>query len=235
MKRKILFAFAHPDDETFTVGGLLATLAKRSDVETIIYTATLGDAGKCGNPPVCSKEELPRVRKQELMTAASILGVDRVITGTYLDGTLGKIDENALVQTVRNLISTYQPSVVVTFPPHGISGHEDHKAIQKATYRAVAEDKNSPVEKLYYVTAINNRPHAPAYTNSLDEIDAIHCFGDEEAKKVQQALQAHRTQHLSVERVFPDVYNECFKKFDNCEYFILAWKKNEAVNIKVVI
>jgi LmbE family N-acetylglucosaminyl deacetylase len=223
MKKRILFCFAHPDDETFTVGGLLASLAKRDDVETIVYSATLGDAGKCGNPPVCTKEELPHVRKKELEQAAAILGVDHLVTDTYPDGKLPE-HEDALVASVRRLIDEYQPKIVVTFPPHGISGHRDHQAIQRATYRAVTEAKETPVEQLYYVTVVG-RPSS-RYSDSIEKIDVIFSFGKEEAKKVQQALLAHRTQHLSVERVFPSVHSDSFHKFQNREYFILAWSKN---------
>ena len=62
---KILFAFAHPDDESFITGGLIHRLSKNQNVQTILYSATKGDAGKCGNPAVCKKEELAAVREKE--------------------------------------------------------------------------------------------------------------------------------------------------------------------------
>lgn len=220
MKKRILFSFAHPDDETFTVGGLLASLAKRDDVETIVYSATLGDAGKCGNPPVCTKEQLPQVRKKELEQAANILGVDHLIIGTYPDGKLSEYEE-PLVRDICHIIERYKPTVVVTFPPHGISGHRDHQAIQRATYRAVTA-MDHIVEQLYYVTVVG-RPDR--FGDPIENIDIIFTFTEEEAKKVRQALLAHRTQHLSVERVFPSVHNESFHKFQNREYFIRAWSK----------
>ena len=220
MKKRILFCFAHPDDETFTVGGLLASLAKREDVETIVYSATLGDAGKCGNPPICTKEELPHVRKKELEQATAILGVDHVITGTYPDGKLPEYEEQ-LVDSICHIIEQYKPSVVVTFPPHGISGHRDHQAIQRATYQAV-KAMDHIVEQLYYVTVVG-RPDR--YGDPIENIDIVFTFTDEEAKKVRQALLVHRTQHLSVERVFPTVHHDSFHKFQNREYFIRAWSK----------
>ena len=68
MDRCLFLSFAHPDDETFTTGG---TCARYSDegVRIVLSTATLGEAGKPGDPPVCLPEELPRVREGELREA----------------------------------------------------------------------------------------------------------------------------------------------------------------------
>ena len=228
MIKRILFFFAHPDDETFTVGGLLASLSNRNDVETIVYSATLGDAGKCGSPPICSREELSLIRKKELEKAIEILGADHLITGTYQDGKLNELEEGELTNKVKNLIHQYHPEVVITFPPHGISGHVDHKAIQQATYKAISEDKDTPVQKLFYVTVPSNIQKKPTHTDTFDDIDVTVCFKQAEAEKVRNALKAHRTQHLSVERVFPSLNNKAFDKFGNCEYFILAWKKENS-------
>jgi N-acetylglucosamine malate deacetylase 2 len=235
MKKRILFCFAHPDDESFTVGGVLSKYSQHKDIETIVYTATLGDAGKCGNPPVCTKDELAKVRENELKEAASILGVDILITDTYKDGKLQTLADGELTQSVKNIIHQYKPETVVTFPPHGISGHPDHLAIQRAVFEAVTTDENTPVNKLFYVTVPSNVSLKPPYTDPIDSIDVIECFGVEEARKVQKALQAHRTQHLSVEMTFPTIYEEEFEKYGNCEYFMLAWKKSDNVRHDVLI
>ena len=56
--RCLLAVFAHPDDETFRPGGTLALLA-RGGVRVQVLTATRGEAGSCGDPPLCTPEELP--------------------------------------------------------------------------------------------------------------------------------------------------------------------------------
>ena len=70
----LLAVFAHPDDETFRPGGTLALLARRG-VEVHVLTATRGEAGSCGDPPLCSPEELPAVRESELRCACAALGL----------------------------------------------------------------------------------------------------------------------------------------------------------------
>jgi len=47
----ILFSLAHPDDESFMVAGVSCKYGARG-VRLVLATATLGDAGKVGDPPV---------------------------------------------------------------------------------------------------------------------------------------------------------------------------------------
>lgn len=234
---RILFSFAHPDDESFTIGGVLASLAGQQEVDTILYSATLGDAGKCGNPPICKQECLSDVRKQELMTAANILGINHLRYDTFPDGKLNQLSKNTLADRVKELIHEFKPQIVVTFPPHGISGHPDHKEIQKATLHAITSDEHTPVEALYYVTVTKScdcNVNA-TYANTLDEIAVSIHYGADEAAMVKQALKAHKTQHLSVERVFPTIHSNEFTKFNNVEHFMLAWHKNGYVIPKNVL
>lgn len=229
MKKRILFSFAHPDDETFITGGILAKYSKRKDIETIVYSATLGDAGKCGNPPVCSKADLAMVRKNELENACHILGVTTVVTGTFKDGTLLDLPNDVLSDAVKQVVKTYQPNVVVTFPPHGISGHRDHIAMQKATLEAITSDVHTPVEKLYYVTLASESGKTFDGRRTVDDMNDVTLiinYTENEMEVVRKALLAHQTQHLSVERVFPMIHEQLpFSKYGNRECFILKWSK----------
>ena len=63
--RTLLAVLAHPDDETFRCGGMLALLA-RQGVRVQVLTASRGQAGSCGDPPVCRPEVLGTVREAEL-------------------------------------------------------------------------------------------------------------------------------------------------------------------------
>jgi hypothetical protein len=67
-KLSLLAVFAHPDDETFRPGGTLALLA-RHGVRVEVLTFTHGEAGSCGDPPLCTSAELPAVREHELRSA----------------------------------------------------------------------------------------------------------------------------------------------------------------------
>ena len=74
--RCLLAVFAHPDDESFRPGGTLALLA-RSGVRVHLLTATRGEAGACGDPPLCTPEELAGAGGNvELRCACAALGVE---------------------------------------------------------------------------------------------------------------------------------------------------------------
>ena len=81
---RLLFIYAHPDDESFAVAGISRMYADQG-VEIALVTATRGDAGRAGEPPICSRGELPAVREAELRTAARLLGIGRVTVLDYLD------------------------------------------------------------------------------------------------------------------------------------------------------
>ncbi|MFP3489118.1 PIG-L family deacetylase, partial [Staphylococcus sp. SIMBA_130] len=106
---RFIFIFAHTDDESFTCGGTLIELAKAKDTKTILYSATPGDAGKCGEPPLCQVDELAEVRKKELEKASKLLGIDELYIGDYQDGKLNNLPDDELKNDVLKRIEAVQP------------------------------------------------------------------------------------------------------------------------------
>lgn len=51
MPARILLVFAHPDDESFVAAGLSRRYAD-AGAEIALVTATRGEAGSCGDPPL---------------------------------------------------------------------------------------------------------------------------------------------------------------------------------------
>lgn len=222
-KKRILFVFAHPDDETFTSGVTICHYANQPDVSIHLLCATRGEAGKPGNPPICTQEELPFVREKELMQAAAILGIDSVEFMGYVDKQLSHVPAEELAAKIQDAIKQHQPQIVITFVPHGISGHPDHQAISAATRLAVERfGPVTPVQKLYYVTHATEKTFgdiAPPYTDPLSSITRL-ISAPQYVKQVAQALAAHRTQHLSVQRVFPGVLQGDTTYVRDTNYFI---------------
>lgn len=136
MAPRIGCIFAHPDDETFCVGGIVAKYAA-AGAEIDLYCATHGDAGKSASVPVSSREELAAIRRQELDAAAGILGIRSVEVGPYRDGELSRADASQLVGDVVSFIRRTRPHVVLGFGPEGApTGHRDHRALSHATTAA---------------------------------------------------------------------------------------------------
>jgi LmbE family N-acetylglucosaminyl deacetylase len=128
----LLAVFAHPDDETFRCGGALALLA-RQGVRVQILTATRGQAGSCGDPPLCRPEVLGTVREAELRCACAALGLEPPILLNYQDGALARVSEIEAVNRIMAIVQELRPQVLLTWPPDGLSGHPDHVAVSRWT------------------------------------------------------------------------------------------------------
>lgn len=131
---KILFVFAHPDDESFATGGTIAKLAK-SDWKVKLITATKGEKGQLGDPPICTKENLGKTRERELKNAAKILGIETIEFLGLIDGALQ--DHVAdLEKRILAILIEEVPDVAITFDRYGGSNHPDHKAMSVAATKS---------------------------------------------------------------------------------------------------
>jgi N-acetylglucosamine malate deacetylase 2 len=150
----LLAIFAHPDDESFRCGGTLALLALNG-WRVQIMTATTGQAGSCGDPPLCQQEELGAVRTGELRCACEALGLAPPQMLEYQDGTLSQVDEEIAVTQVVDAIQQYRPQVLLTWPPDGLSGHPDHMAVSRwaglAFHRNCPDDQDAPIAVYHLV------------------------------------------------------------------------------------
>jgi LmbE family N-acetylglucosaminyl deacetylase len=136
LPRRIGLVFAHPDDETFCVGGIIAKYAA-AGVKIDLFCATDGDAGKAAGIPVSSREELASIRRKETRVAADLLGIDAIEFGGYRDGEVERADQTRLIGDIVAFLRRSRPSVVVGFGPEGApTGHRDHRAMSRATFAA---------------------------------------------------------------------------------------------------
>lgn len=142
---RMLVVLAHPDDESFAVGGTLAKYAHEG-VEIVLLCATRGEAGILGK----SSEEAGKIREHELLEAAKHLGAEVFFLG-YMDGELSQVPATRLMESIGCWIDTVQPQVILTFGPDGISGHPDHITISNIVTQTVY--KFFPDICLLYVAA----------------------------------------------------------------------------------
>ena len=167
----LLAVLAHPDDETFRCGGTLALLAQRG-VRVQVLTATRGEAGSCGDPPLCSRQHLGEMREAELRCACRALGVDSPLIWDYADGALADADEDAATARLESLMRELRPEVLFTWPSHGLSGHPDHQAVSRWTTTAFQRASAEGVEALdaLYHLAV---PHSVAEALELRQLHAV--------------------------------------------------------------
>ena len=137
----LLAVFAHPDDETFRPGGTLALLA-RSGVRVHLLTATRGEAGACGDLPLCTLEELPALRERELCCACAALGVETPHLLDYADGHLAEAGAETLTAQILAAIKETGAQALLSFGADGLSGHPDHVAIGRCAAEAFCRDES---------------------------------------------------------------------------------------------
>ena len=136
MTRRIAVVFAHPDDETFCTGGTIAKYSS-AGIGTDLFCATNGDAGKSSGVPVSSREELARIRQNELRSAANVLGIESIRFGGYTDGTLHELEPTKLIGDVVGFLRKTKPTIVIGFGPEGApTGHRDHRAMSRVVMSA---------------------------------------------------------------------------------------------------
>ena len=168
----LLAVLAHPDDESFGMGGTLALYARRN-VLVHLVCATRGEAGEVPPQFLEGFGSIAERRESELRCAAGILGLAGVHFLEYRDSGMAGSPENehpnalaaqpveTVASKVAQLIRQLKPQVVVTFDPIGGYKHPDHIAMHNASVLAfrLAGDAAYPSDlppyqpqKLYFHT-----------------------------------------------------------------------------------
>jgi LmbE family N-acetylglucosaminyl deacetylase len=173
VKQVLLAVLAHPDDETFGMGGTLALYAQRGAAVHLVC-ATRGEAGEADAAYLRGFSSIAELREHELGCAARQLGLAGVHFLNYRDSGMPGAKDNqhpkALINApldelagkVVGCIRQLCPQVVLTHDPMGGYGHPDHihlqQAVVKAFYTAsdpAAYPESLPVyapQKLYFNT-----------------------------------------------------------------------------------
>ena len=190
----LLAIFAHPDDEAFRPGGTLALLA-RQGVRVHVLTATRGQAGSCGDPPLCTQEELPALRECELRCACAALDVEPPRLLDYQDGHLPEATHEEIAEHILAAVIEIHPQVLITFGLDGLSGHADHIAIGRCAAEVYA--RSNEIAALYTLAV-------PRSLAEQLEMRQVHSVPDEQIALAvdvtsawaakQAAMACHKTQ-----------------------------------------
>jgi LmbE family N-acetylglucosaminyl deacetylase len=134
---------AHPDDESFGCGSLIAQ-ASVAGARVTVICATRGEAGERRPDPATDGWPIGLLRETELCQAAIVLGVDEVRFLDLVDsGFSGDVPPDALVSVpvdrlagrVLDHLAELRPDVVLTLD--GSDGHRDHIHLRDAVAVAV--------------------------------------------------------------------------------------------------
>src|SRR5687768_12966320 len=147
MTKTILTVLAHPDDESFGLGGTLALYAQKG-YAIYLVCATRGEVGTVDEEHLNGFKDIAELRTAELNRAAKILGLKEVFLLDYRDSGMPGTEENKhpdaqinhsveeVAAKVVKYIRQLKPDVVITFDPIGGYKHPDHIHIHQATVLA---------------------------------------------------------------------------------------------------
>jgi len=148
LEKRILSVLAHPDDESFGMGGTLAKYASEG-AQVHLICATRGEAGDVDPDCLEGFDSIAELRVAELNCAVEALGIQHLHLLPYRDsGMTGSQDNqhpralinaplDEVAEEIARYIRSFQPQVVLTFDPVGGYRHPDHVFIHRATTRAV--------------------------------------------------------------------------------------------------
>ncbi|MCP2253162.1 mycothiol S-conjugate amidase [Prauserella aidingensis] len=190
---RLMAVHAHPDDESSKGAATMARyVAEGADV--MVVTCTGGEAGDVLNPAMDRPEvheHMDEIRREEMATAAKVLGVQHRWLG-FVDSGLPEGDPlpplpegcfarvpleeptEALVRVMRE----FRPHVVITYDENGGYPHPDHirtHEVSMAAFDAAADPDRFPdagepwqASKVYYVHGFS-RARITAFHEALLE------------------------------------------------------------------
>jgi LmbE family N-acetylglucosaminyl deacetylase len=149
----ILGVWAHPDDEAYLSGGLMAA-ARDAGNRVVCVTATRGEAGTA-DPRRWPPELLAAERTAELARCLAVLGVTEHHWLGHADGTCADAPAAPSVDRLAALITEVRPDTVVTFGPDGNTGHPDHRTV--SAWATAAFDRAAPRAARLLYSAVPDR------------------------------------------------------------------------------
>lgn len=199
---------AHPDDETVSLGAQLPRLRHATFVcVTDGAPRDLRDARAAG---FATRQAYARARRDELHRALHLAGIDAEQVCL-----LDVVDQEAsralsrLVQTLRDLLHTLRPEVVITHPYEG--GHPDHDATAFAVHTAcrLMQAEAIPAPTIIEMTSYHNQSGTMVTgaflpdTGSQGDV-ATRVLSEQEQAFKQRLLdgyvtQQHMLRHFSVD------------------------------------
>lgn len=213
--------FAHPDDEAFGPGRTIAKLAKTRNV--YIICATKGEAGE--HRGKAGKKGLGDIRARELEQSAEILGVKKVFSLGFRDGTLSNNLYHDIARKIESILKKLKPDTILTYEPLGVSGHLDHIAIPFVS--SYLFERLTFIKKLLQFCVLDTPERRrmkyfiyfpPGYKKS--EINFVSDVRNVWGTKIEAMMQ-HKSQIHDIERIL-----KMYKKSPKVENFLVQMKKS---------
>lgn len=150
MTKRVLVIAAHPDDETYGMGGTIARHVRRGDQVTVMIMTD----------GVTARHTVTAPQEAAALKACAILGVEDVRFGRLADQRLDALPLLDLIRPISAVINELGAQIVYTH--HRGDANQDHRAIFAATLVAIRPTGACPVEQAYsYEVASSTEWGAP--------------------------------------------------------------------------
>jgi LmbE family N-acetylglucosaminyl deacetylase len=226
----ILGVWAHPDDEAYLSGALMAA-AVEAGHRVVCITATRGEAGSLDEerwPPAT----LADVRERELDACLQALGVTEHRWLGFPDGGCDDVPDAEAVESLAETFADTDPDTVLTFGPDGMTGHADHIAVGRWATEAF-QRWAAPRARLLYAT--KTREWVDDFMSTVDP-DRVMMGADEppatdaadlafhlaaDGELLERKVAALKCQESQVEGLLRDFGEESFRRLMRDEFFRL--------------
>ena len=194
-----LFVIAHPDDETMFFGPTIMNILAHKK-HLIILCLSNGGA-----------DDLATVRKQELNYVVQSLGprvTSHLIEDDRLkDGMSVEWNPEIVKEHIEDYIKSrnFPIQTIVTFDSYGVSGHQNHRSINKASNLLREQAKDLNINYLFLKSVSLWRKYLSFFDTTMVDIcdslfsesrnsDAILAIGFEKSASLRRILGLHRSQ-----------------------------------------
>lgn len=221
---RVVAVVAHPDDETFGCGSLIAACVGRGATVSVVC-ATRGERGERIPDPATDHLALGVVREQELRAAGAVLGVSSISLLGYADsGFDGELPANALcgvpAEQLAVELMAHLVGVDVLVILDGSDGHRDHRHLRDAVELVVEASSLRPQLIMSCLANslmrdwVSEMSTAHPDTIYLDlDVDSLGCPNDELTMVDtsqwldirERAIACHRSQHSPYESLSSDL------------------------------
>jgi LmbE family N-acetylglucosaminyl deacetylase len=223
----ILGVFAHPDDEAYLAGALMA-VAVDAGRRVVCVTATRGELGFPDDDPR-SIDERKALRTAEMEACLAVLGVEEHRWLDYPDAGCADVPIDEPVARLRAIVDEVRPDTVLTFGPDGGTFHDDHITVGQWTTLAcraaswqprLLYSTNTPewIERFTAAVAMDGVMMSDAEPAFTSPEDLAVCFVADDAIAERKA-SALRKQASQVEALVRQAGEDVFLELMRDEFY----------------
>lgn len=181
-----LIVVAHPDDEVLGAG---ATIRKLTQTGREVNVCILS-----GEVEIRTNRPATQLLEQDIQSAANVLGVSKVIKGTFPNLSFNLVKHVDLVQFIEAAIMELGAETVFTHHPADLNNDHYHTSIacQAAVRLFQRKPEVKPIEELLFMEVLSSTDWALGTNNKEFRPNVFIEIGEENIEHKIKALSAYR-------------------------------------------